>query len=252
MSGTVYLIGAGPGDPELLTVKAHRLITSARLVIYDRLVSAPIMELVPTDAEKIFVGKEPGRHLLPQEDINQLIIDRARRGQNVIRLKGGDPYIFGRGGEEALALLEAGISFDIVPGITSASGCAAYAGIPLTHRGLATGVRFITGHRRKGPEGSPPEFDLNWASIADPDTTLVFYMGLTYFNTIAQHLIAAGLPGDTPAAAIQDGTRPTQQRVIGTLSTLGGQIEKAGLLPPSLLIVGRVVSLADQLPELTA
>ena len=240
--GSVALVGAGPGDPELLTVKALRLIQGAEVVVYDRLVSAEIMALVPPTAELIYAGKQSAAHHLPQHEINDLLIGLARSGRHVVRLKGGDPFVFGRGSEEAEALAGAGIPFSVVPGISSASGCATYAGIPLTHRGLAQGVRLVTGHWREGQA-----LDYDWNLLADPDCTLVIYMGLTHLGDIAARLIEAGLPADTPAAAVENGTTPRQRRAIGTLATLPQLVAEAGMKPPTLIILGRVVSLAETL-----
>lgn len=240
--GCVFLVGAGPGDPDLLTVKALRLIESAETVVFDRLVSPEIMALIPSQATLIYAGKQRDNHPLPQTEINRLLADLAASGHRVVRLKGGDPFIFGRGSEEALFLAEHGIPFEVVPGVSSASGCATYAGIPLTHRGLAQGVRYLPGHWR---DGIPLDYD--WARIADPDCTLVIYMGLHSLPDIAQELIAAGLPEDMPAAAIESGTTPRQRRVLGTLRTLPERAVAAGLKPPTLIIVGRVVGLAERL-----
>jgi len=240
--GFVALVGAGPGDPDLLTVKAHRLIQQAEVVVYDRLVSPEIMALVPQSATQIYAGKQTANHHLPQADINALLVELARSGRRVLRLKGGDPFVFGRGSEEAEALAGAGIAFEVVPGISSASGCATYAGIPLTHRGLAHGVRLLTGHWREGEE-----LAYDWAQLADPDCTLVIYMGLGHLPQISAALMAAGLSPDTPAAAIQNGTTPRQRRVLGTLATLSALATEAQLKPPTLIVVGRVVSLAGAL-----
>lgn len=240
--GLVSLVGAGPGDPDLLTVKALRLIRAARVVVFDRLVSVEIMALAPPDAELIYAGKQTDAHHLPQHELNALLIELARSGRDVVRLKGGDPLVFGRGSEEALALAEAGVPFEVVPGISSASGCTTYAGIPLTHRGLAKGVRLVTGHWREGQA-----LDYDWPLLADPDCTLVIYMGLTHLKEIARRLIEAGLAADTPAAAVENGTTPRQRRVIGTLGGLPGLVTMAGLKPPTLIIVGKVVSLAGSL-----
>ena len=247
-NGFVYLVGAGPGDPDLLTVKALRLIQEADVLVYDRLVSSRILDLVPESTERRYVGKASGQHSLPQEDINALLVTLARQGRKVVRLKGGDPYIFGRGSEEALHLRENGIDFETVPGITSAAGCGASAGIPLTHRGLAHGVRFVTGHCRAGDD-----LDLNWDSLADPDTTLVIYMGTANAETLSQRLIAAGLSADTPAAAISNGTLPGQRTLLTTLAALASDLALHAFKPPTLLILGKVVSLAPQLaPELAS
>ncbi len=239
----VHLVGAGPGDPDLLTLKALRVLQQAEVVVYDKLVSDAILALVPAGATRIFAGKVARNHHMPQAEINALLISLARSGRRVVRLKGGDPFLFGRGGEEAEALAGSGLPFVIVPGVTSASGCTAYAGIPLTHRGLAHGVRFITGHTQ-GEEGS---LDLNWASLADPDTTLVVYMGRINVARIAGELIAHGLSADTPAAAIIDGTRPEQQTLRTTLALLPEQLTTLSRAAPTLLVIGRVVALAEVL-----
>jgi uroporphyrin-III C-methyltransferase/precorrin-2 dehydrogenase/sirohydrochlorin ferrochelatase/uroporphyrin-III C-methyltransferase len=241
-NGFVHLVGAGPGDPELLTVKAMRLIQQADVLVYDRLVSTDILALVPEGTERIYVGKSSGQHSLPQEEINALLVSLAQAGRRVVRLKGGDPYIFGRGSEEALHLIANGIGFEAVPGITSAAGCGASAGIPLTHRGLAHGVRFVTGHCRAGDD-----LDLNWDSLADPDTTLVIYMGTANAEVISQKLIAAGLAADTPTAAISNGTLPNQRTMLTTLAALPMDLAAQGFKPPTLIIVGKVVSLAPEL-----
>lgn len=244
-NGFVHLVGAGPGDPELLTVKALRLIQQAEVLVYDRLVSAGILDLVPESTERIYVGKSSGLHALPQDEINALLVELAQTGRKVVRLKGGDPYIFGRGSEEALHLLAHGIGFEAVPGITSAAGCGASAGIPLTHRGLAHGVRFVTGHCRAGDD-----LDLNWESLADPDTTLVIYMGTANAEVLSQQLIAAGLSPSTPAAAIANGTLPNQRNLFTTLAALPADLVAQSFKPPTLLIVGKVVGLAPELGAL--
>lgn len=238
----VAIIGAGPGDPDLLTVKAARLLAAAEVVVYDRLVADAVLALVPPGATRIFAGKIARHHHMPQPDINRLLVALARTGRRVVRLKGGDPFMFGRGGEEALFLAQAGIPFEVVPGITSASGCSAYAGIPLTHRGLSHGLRIVTGHTQEDED-----LDLNWASLADPDTTLVVYMGRLNVRRIAAQLIAHGLPADTPAAAIVNGTRPGQQRIVTTLSDLPEPVERLDLAAPTLIIIGRVVALSQVL-----
>jgi len=240
--GKVALVGAGPGDPDLLTVKALRLIQSAETVVYDRLVSPEILALVPAGTARIFAGKAAGHHHLTQDEIGDLLVGLARSGRDVVRLKGGDPFVFGRGSEEAERLAAAGIAFDVVPGITAASGCSAYAGIPLTHRGLATGVRYVTGHCR---EDRPLDFD--WRGLADPDTTLVVYMGLGNLPEIARELTAAGLPASTPAAAVEAGTTARQRRVISTLGELHHAAAAAGLKAPTLMIIGRVVAMSETL-----
>lgn len=236
----VFIVGAGPGDPGLLTMKAAECLRMADVVVYDRLVSEEILGFIPHHAEMIFAGKAARDHAMPQEEINQTLIDLAKQDKVVVRLKGGDPFIFGRGSEEALALAEHDINFEIVPGITASAGCGAYAGIPLTHRGLATGVRFVTGHCRDGHH-----LDLNWESLACPETTLVIYMGLINIEMISAELIKAGLPADTPAAGVERGTTPDQRTVITTLEKLPETLAKAELKAPSLLIIGKVVDLAD-------
>ncbi|GAB6054028.1 hypothetical protein JCM17960_28480 [Magnetospira thiophila] len=241
-SPCVSLVGAGPGDPDLLTVKALRLIQSADVVVYDRLVSDEIMELIPAGATRIFAGKAALHHHMKQGDINETLVNLARSGRRVVRLKGGDPFIFGRGSEEAMYLAEHGICFEIVPGITASAGCTAYAGIPLTHRGLSTGVRIVTGHVREGEE-----LDLDWQGLADPNTTLVVYMGLTNVARISRELIAHGLPPETPAAAVQSGTTPRQRAAASTLAELPEMLEREQFKAPSLLVIGKVVSLANTL-----
>ncbi len=240
--GFVSLVGAGPGDADLMTVKAVRLLQQADVVVYDRLVSADILNLIPTDTSRISVGKEVGKHCVPQEQINEIIVSLANAGNKIVRLKGGDPYMFGRGGEEVLALKKHDIAFEVVPGITAASGCSSYSGIPLTHRGLSRRVQFITGHFN---DNEP--LDLNWQSIADPDSTLVIYMGLSNLPLAVHSLIDAGLPASTPAAAIQNGTTLSQQRVITTLDQLDDAIRQKKLQAPVMIIIGKVVSLADEL-----
>lgn len=241
-AGSVALVGAGPGDPELLTLKALRHLQQAEVVVFDRLVSPEILDLVPTGATRIYAGKAHGDHHMTQDEINALLLNLARSGRRVVRLKGGDPLIFGRGSEEAEYLARHGVAFEIVPGISAASGCSAYGGIPLTHRGLATGVRYITGHCQAGRD-----LDHDWRSLADPDTTLVIYMGLHHLERIARELMAAGLPGDTPAAAIQNGTSARQRRLVGTLAELPRLVAEQGFAAPTITIIGRVVSLADSL-----
>ena len=211
-------------------------------VVYDKLVAEAILDLIPETTEMIFAGKQASNHYMPQEKINTLLVELAQSGKKVMRLKGGDPFVFGRGGEEALHLAENGVPFEVVPGITSSAGCAAYAGIPLTHRDFAHGVRFVTGHTQ-GPDG----LGLNWESLADPDTTLVVYMGVTNVTHITARLIESGLTDDTPAAAINHGTRPQQKVLKSTLGMLPEDIADAGLSGPTLLVIGHVVNLADQL-----
>lgn len=245
MTGTVYLIGAGPGDPELLTVKAFKALQSAQAVIYDRLVSDEIMALVPSGVPRFFAGKSCKQKAMTQDEINDLMVTLARKYQRIVRLKGGDPLLFGRGGEEALTLVKQRIPFEIIPGVTSAQGCGAYAGIPLTHRGLATGVRFVTGHRTA--EDAEEPLELNWRSLADPDTTLVVYMGLANLDVICRNLTEHGLSAATPAAAIEQGTTSRQRTVLSDLTHLPAQVKKAALEAPTLVIIGKVVALAETL-----
>ncbi|WP_180079591.1 siroheme synthase CysG [Acinetobacter sp. YH12058] len=239
--GEVYLVGAGPGDPELLTLKALRLMQQADVVIYDRLVSAPILELCRRDAEKVYVGKARSNHAVPQEGINALLVKYAQAGKRVCRLKGGDPFIFGRGGEEIQELYEAGVSFQVVPGITAASGCAAYAGIPLTHRDCAQSVRFLTGHLK---EGSP---ELPWSELVYENQTLVLYMGLVGLESICAKLIAHGQRADMPVALISKGTTPEQKVVVGTLADIASKVAQHHIQAPTLTIIGEVVNLREQL-----
>ncbi len=241
VTGEVYLVGGGPGDPDLLTFKALRLMQQADVVVYDRLISKDVLELCRRDAEYIYVGKKKNEHTCSQEEINRLLISQAQLGRRVLRLKGGDPFIFGRGGEEIENLSKEGISFQVVPGITAASGCASYAGIPLTHRDYAQSVRFVTGHLKKGG------FNLNWREMLDPDQTLVFYMGLAGLAGICDGLISHGRCRDTPVALIQQGTMQQQSVVIGTLSTVAEKVKQVTIKSPTLIIIGRVVNLHDQL-----
>jgi uroporphyrin-III C-methyltransferase len=241
-NGCVALVGAGPGDPDLLTVKAARLIQEAEVVVFDRLVSTEILDMIPAGTKRVYAGKAMANHALVQDEINALLVSLARAGRSVVRLKGGDPFVFGRGSEEAEFLARAGIPFEVVPGISSASGCATYSGIPLTHRGLAQGVRFLAGHCR---EGQPLAYD--WHRLADPDGTLVIYMGLTNLPQISAELIAAGLDPHMPAAAVENGTTPRQRRVLGTVSTLPDLVVAQALKAPTLIIIGKVVSLAGTL-----
>jgi uroporphyrin-III C-methyltransferase/precorrin-2 dehydrogenase/sirohydrochlorin ferrochelatase len=241
VEGQVYLVGAGPGDPDLLTFRALRLMQKADVVVYDRLVSPQILELVRRDAEKIYVGKAKSNHTLPQGDINQLMVDEAKKGNRVVRLKGGDPFIFGRGGEEIQTLIQHGIDFQVVPGITAASGASSYAGIPLTHRDHAQSVVFATGHLKNGT------IDLNWPALAQKNQTAVFYMGLTGLPIICEKLIEHGLDANTPIALVQSATTEKQAVLTGTLSNIVAKQEEAQLQPPTLIIVGSVVSLRDEL-----
>ncbi|MDO5614418.1 MAG: uroporphyrinogen-III C-methyltransferase [Paracoccus sp. (in: a-proteobacteria)] len=238
MAGKVHLIGAGPGDPELLTLRALRLMQSADVVVYDRLVSPAIMDLIPAATRRISVGKAPGFHSVPQDRINALLVDLARQGLTVARLKGGDPLIFGRGSEEAGVLRDAGISYDYTPGITAAQGAAVSTGVPLTHRGLATSVRYVTGHR-----ALDASLTLDWGSLADPDSTLVVYMGAANIGLIARQLMAHNLPGATPVLALSHATTPDEIRLLSTLDQIGRDIAGASMPAPVLFIIGRVVSL---------
>jgi uroporphyrin-III C-methyltransferase len=238
MAGRVYLVGAGPGDPELLTVKAARLLGKAEVVVFDRLVSKEILALVNAGAEMHSVGKSPKRHPVTQEEINELLVKLAHSGRLIVRLKGGDPFIFGRGSEEALALRRAGVFCEIVPGITAAQGCAAATGVPLTHRGLATSVRFITGHCRQDQP-----LDLDWTGLADPETTLVVYMGAANIAEISSKLAREGLALSTPVLAINNGTTPRERRILSDLASIADTAERARFDGPVLFIIGKVASL---------
>ena len=240
-TGEVYLVGAGPGDPDLLTFRALRLMQKADVVLYDNLVSKPIVDMARRDATRIFVGKQRDNHTLPQEEINALLVRLAKEGKRVLRLKGGDPFIFGRGGEEIETLAEHGISFQIVPGITAASGVSSYAGIPLTHRDYAQACVFVTGHLKDG------SMNLDWDALARPKQTIVFYMGLHGLDTLCAKLVEHGLPDATPAAIVQQGTTQNQRVIKGTLATLPDIARTEKPQAPTLIIVGGVVALSDKL-----
>ncbi|MDP3331713.1 MAG: siroheme synthase CysG [Methylococcaceae bacterium] len=239
--GEVYLIGAGPGAPDLLTFRALRLMQQADVIVYDRLVSPEILELARRDSEKIYVGKQRQNHTVPQEDINILLADLAKAGKRVVRLKGGDPFIFGRGGEEIETLMQQGINFQVVPGITAASGCASYAGIPLTHRDHAQSCTFVTGHLKDN------SINLNWTQLAAPNQTIVIYMGLVGLEKICEALMAHGSPKDLPIALVQQGTTINQRVITGTLETLPSLVIDKDIKPPTLIIIGTVVTLHDKL-----
>lgn len=240
MPGKVFLIGAGPGDPELLTLRAVRMLNAADVVVHDRLVSEEVLAMSPKSACLINVGKITGRHSVPQERINEILLEQARAGRVVARLKGGDPLIFGRGSEEAAFLKSHGISVDYAPGITAAQGAAAATGVPLTHRGLATGVQYVTGHRK-----ADEPLDLDWGRLANPESTLVVYMGVANIGEIADGLMAHGMPPETPVLAISNATTARETRMQSVLATVQHDSVDSGLRAPTLFVIGKVVSLYD-------
>ncbi len=240
--GSVYLVGAGPGDPELLTLKAERLLRSADVVVYDRLVSPEVLEMVPAGVARICVGKQPAHHPVPQDEINMLLVRLAQTNRRVVRLKGGDPFIFGRGSEEALELARHDVPFEVVPGITAAQGCAAGLKVPLTHRGLAGGVRYLTGHCRHDVE-----LDFDWKGLADPDTTLVVYMGRANIAEIADRLMSNGLGGETPVLVVCNGTTERERHLVTELCRVSRETGAAGFDGPVVFIIGNVASLAQSM-----
>ncbi|MDR2187256.1 MAG: uroporphyrinogen-III C-methyltransferase [Azonexus sp.] len=239
--GKVWLVGAGPGDPDLLTLKAARLIRDADALVYDHLVGAGIVDLARPDARRIYAGKEASRHTQPQDAINRLLVDLAREKLSVVRLKGGDPFIFGRGGEELEILAASGIPFEVVPGVTAAAGCGAYSGFPLTHRDHAQAVTFVTGHLKDG------SVNLDWPALARPRHTVVFYMGIGAAAEICRQMIAHGLPPTTPAAIVHNGTLADQQTLLATLGDLPQRLAASSIKPPALIVVGSVVKLHETL-----
>ncbi len=239
--GKVYLVGAGPGDPELLTRKAARVLAQADAVVFDHLVGAGVLDLASARTERIYVGKEPGRHELPQSEINRLLIERAHAGQCVVRLKGGDPFVFGRGGEEIVELAAAGVRFEIVPGITAACAASAYAGIPLTHRGVSRACILVTGHLTDG------KCEIDWPALARPAQTIVVYMGVAAIGIICERLTAHGLDPATPVAVIRNATLESQSSVVGTLADMPRRLAQAELKPPAVIIIGEVVRLRQWL-----
>jgi uroporphyrin-III C-methyltransferase/precorrin-2 dehydrogenase/sirohydrochlorin ferrochelatase len=242
--GAVYLVGAGPGDPELLTLKAYRLMQEVDVLVYDGLVSPDILDLVPSSVQRISVAKSSGHHSVPQSRINQLIVELASSGKRVLRLKGGDPYVFGRGGEEAEVLAAAGIHFEVVPGITSAAGASSYAGIPLTHRDYAQSVTFTTGHLQDN------SLNLDWPALARTNSTLVIYMGIANIAAIASNLIQHHRDPGTPVAVVHRATQAEQKIVVGTLATIAEDIQAQGITAPASIIIGEVVALHDKLGTL--
>lgn len=243
MSGKVFLIGAGPGDPELMTLRALRMLQEADVVVYDRLVSDDILALHADGARLIAVGKAPKCHTVPQDGINRILLEEARAGHTVARLKGGDPMIFGRGSEEAAYLMAHGVAVDYAPGITAAQGASCSTGVPLTHRGLATSVQYVTGHRQ-----ADKVLDLDWKRLADPDSTLVVYMGVANIGQIAMGLMTENLPGSTPVLAVGQATTPDERRLVSRLDRLAADVRKADLKAPTLFIIGKVVTLYAEQP----
>jgi len=241
--GTVYLVGAGPGDPGLLTLKGRDCLARADVVVYDHLANVEILRHARDDAEMIYVGKQAGRHSVPQEEINSLLVKKALERKTVVRLKGGDPYVFGRGGEEALELHQAGVPFEVVPGVTAGVAAAGYAGIPVTHRGFNSAVTLVTGHE----DPTKPESALDWSALAKGTGTLAIYMGVKNLPLITQKLIDGGRPPETPVALIRWGTHPTQRVLDGTLADIVGRVRKAQLAPPCIIVVGDVVKLRNEL-----
>jgi uroporphyrin-III C-methyltransferase/precorrin-2 dehydrogenase/sirohydrochlorin ferrochelatase len=240
-TGEVYLVGAGPGDPDLITFRALRLMQQADVVVYDRLVAKPILDMVRRDAKRLYVGKERNNHVMRQEEINRVLANLAKEGHRVLRLKGGDPFIFGRGGEEIDTLAAEGVPFQVVPGITAASGCATYTGIPLTHRDYAQSVTFVTGHLKDGT------MNLNWEQLAQPNQTVVFYMGLVGLPIIVDKLLEHGVSAQMPVALVQQGTTHQQKVYSGTLSSILEVVDRDPPKPPTLVIVGEVVKLREKL-----
>jgi len=240
-TGTVYLVGSGPGALDLMTVRATRLIGEADVIVHDHLIADGVLELARSDAQTICVGKRTSNHTVPQDELNRLLVRLAREGKMVVRLKGGDPFIFGRGGEEIETLVDCGIPFEVVPGVTAAAGCAAYAGIPLTHRDHAQTVSFATGHLKDG------SVDLDWQALARPRQTSVFYMGIGGIGEICRQMMAHGLPGTHPAAVVQNGSTVRQRVVTADLATLPDKVKEAGISSPALIIVGTVVNLHRKL-----
>jgi len=238
--GKVWLVGAGPGDPDLLTVKALRVLQQADLILFDNLVSSEIRELFPSAVPAFYVGKRKDDHSIPQNELNALLVKKARQGKNIVRIKGGDPFVFGRGGEELMALLRAGIDAEVVPGITSASGCTTAAGIPLTHRGVAQGCTFVTAH-------AETELNLDWRALAQLNHTIVFYMGVSCAGAISKRLLDHGLAANTPAAIIENGCRPDQRECLGYLDGLEQLVKDNKIQSPAIIVVGDVVNLAADL-----